>query len=104
RSNGEENQVKRLRVPIVLGSVAVVATLAAVAGHAFAAPSKNASLTGTISVVYSESYEFDAKNLTDQWWSRVTKEFEAKYPGAHLKAIPVGGTDFDEQKKVALLL
>ena len=96
--------MKRMRVASVLASAAVVLTLAVVAGHAFASPAKSAALTGTISVVYSESYEFDAKNLTDQWWGRVTKEFEKKYPGAHLKAIPVGGTDFDEQKKVALLL
>jgi len=96
--------VKRLRVGFVVGFAAFVATLAVVAGLALASSSKKASLTGTISVVYSESYEFDAKNLTDIWWSRVKKEFETKYPGAHLKAIPVGGTDFDEQKKAALLL
>src|SRR2546422_3369868 len=94
----------RLRVGFVVGFAAVVATLAVVAGLALASSSKKTSLTGTISVVYSESYEFDAKNLTDMWWSRVKKEFETKYPGAHLKAIPVGGTDFDEQKKAALLL
>jgi multiple sugar transport system substrate-binding protein len=96
--------VKRLRVVFVLGSATVAATLAVVATHALASPAKPGKLTGTISVVYSESYEFDAKNLTDTWWSRVKKEFEAKYPGAHLKTIPVGGTDFDEQKKAALLL
>jgi multiple sugar transport system substrate-binding protein len=96
--------VKRVRIASLLASVAVAAMLAVVAGHAFASPARSSSLSGTISVVYSESYEFDAKNLTDRWWSRVTKEFEKKYPGAHLKAIPVGGTDFDEQKKVALLL
>jgi multiple sugar transport system substrate-binding protein len=96
--------VKRARVATLLGSVGVAAVLAVVAGHALASPTRSSSLTGTISVVYSESYEFDAKNLTDIWWSRVTKEFEKKYPGAHLKAIHVGGTDFDEQKKVALLL
>jgi multiple sugar transport system substrate-binding protein len=96
--------VERLRVAFLLGVAAAAAGLAAVAGHAFASSSKSRSLTGTISVVYSESYEFDAKNLTDTWWNRVKKEFEKKYPGAHLKPIPVGGTDFDEQKKVALLL
>jgi multiple sugar transport system substrate-binding protein len=96
--------VTRLRVASVLACAAVAATLAVAASHARASSSQRASLTGTISVVYSESYEFDAKNLTDIWWSRVKKEFEKKYPGAHLKQIPVGGTDFDEQKKVALLL
>jgi multiple sugar transport system substrate-binding protein len=103
-SKREESHVKHLRVPLALGLVVIVAMLAGVASHAFASSSKNASLKGTISVVYSESYEFDAKNLTDRWWSRIKKEFEKKYPGAHLKQIPVGGTDFDEQKKVALLL
>lgn len=93
-----------MRIVSALASAAAVVTLAVVAGHAFASSAKSGALTGTISVVYSESYEFDAKNLTDRWWNEVTKEFEKKYPGAHLKAIPVGGTDFDEQKKVALLL
>jgi multiple sugar transport system substrate-binding protein len=79
-------------------------TALAVVGNASGSPSSSRAMTGTISVVYSESYEFDAKNLTDTWWSRVQKEFQAKYPGAKLKLIPVGGTDFDEQKKVALLL
>jgi multiple sugar transport system substrate-binding protein len=96
--------VKGVRAVSVLATGAVLTTLAVVAGHAFASPARGGALTGTISVVYSESYEFDAKDLTDKWWSRVTKEFEKKYPGAHLKAIPVGGTDFDEQKKAALLL
>ena len=70
--------MKRLRVGFVVGFAAVVATLAVVAGLALASSSKKTSLTGTISVVYSESYEFDAKNLTDMWWSRVKKEFETK--------------------------
>ena len=96
--------MKRVRVASVLAAAAVVTTLAVVASHAVASSGTRGALTGTISVVYSESYEFDAKNLTDTWWSRIKKEFEKKYPGAHLKAIPVGGTDFDEQKKVALLL
>src|SRR5207253_9066350 len=100
----KESDVKRMRLPAGLVTAAVVVTLAVVAGHAFASSTKSGAMTGTISVVYSESYEFDAKNLTDMWWSRVKKEFETKYPGAHLKAIPVGGTDFDEQKKAALLL
>jgi multiple sugar transport system substrate-binding protein len=91
-------------VVFLLGLAAAATLLAVVASHALASSSKRGKLTGTISVVYSESYEFDAKNLTDMWWSRVKKEFEAKYPGAHLKQIPVGGTDFDEQKKAALLL
>jgi multiple sugar transport system substrate-binding protein len=86
----------------VLGIAAVTAT--AVASTASAAPKSKHALTGTISVLYSESYEFDAKNLTDSWWGTVKKEFEAAYPGAKLNLIPVGGTDFDEQKKAALLL
>jgi multiple sugar transport system substrate-binding protein len=96
--------VKRLRAVILLGCAASVAVLAGVSSHAFGSSSKTTNLTGTISVVYSESYEFDAKDLADKWWSRVKAEFEKKYPGAHLKTIPVGGTDFDEQKKAALLL
>ena len=96
--------MKRLRVPVLASCLVLVAAGAVLASHATASPSKSASMTGTISVVYSESYEFDAKNLTDIWWARVKKQFEAKYPGAHLKPIPVGGTDFDEQKKAALLL
>ncbi len=100
----EERHVKRLRVPILLvGCLALVGAGAVLASLASASPTKKTSMTGTISVVYSESYEFDAKNLTDTWWARVKKQFEAKYPGAHLKTIPVGGTDFDEQKKAALL-
>jgi multiple sugar transport system substrate-binding protein len=94
--------VKLLRAVAVLGAVAV--TTAAVASNASATPAKRHALTGTISVLYSESYEFDAKNLTDSWWGTVKKEFEKAYPGAKLKLIPVGGTDFDEQKKAALLL
>jgi multiple sugar transport system substrate-binding protein len=96
--------VKRLRAPVLLICLALAAMAAVLASHANASPSSKAAMTGTISVVYSESYEFDAKNLTDTWWARVKKEFETKYPGAHLKEIPVGGTDFDEQKKAALLL
>src|SRR2546422_2662543 len=56
----------RLRVGFVVGFAAVVATLAVVAGLALASSSKKTSLTGTISVVYSESYEFDAKNLRSE--------------------------------------
>jgi multiple sugar transport system substrate-binding protein len=82
----------------------VAVTTVSVAGNASATPTRHKALTGTISVLYSESYEFDAKNLTDSWWGTVKKEFEAAYPGAKLKLIPVGGTDFDEQKKAALLL
>jgi multiple sugar transport system substrate-binding protein len=94
--------MKLLRAVAVLGAVAV--TTVAVVGNASATPTKRHALTGTISVLYSESYEFDAKNLTDSWWGTVKKEFERTYPGVKLKLIPVGGTDFDEQKKAALLL
>ena len=54
--------MERLRVAFLLGVAAAAAALSAVAGHAFASSSKSRSLTGTISVVYSESYEFDAKS------------------------------------------
>jgi multiple sugar transport system substrate-binding protein len=92
----------------VLGAVAVTAAACGggggSSGSSSAASPTPKALKGTISVLYSESYEFDAKNLTDSWWGTVKKEFETAYPGATLKLIPVGGTDFDEQKKAALLL
>ena len=94
--------MKLLRAVAVLGAVAV--TTVAVVSNASATATKRHAQPGTISVLYSESYEFDAKNLTDSWWGTVKKEFEAAYPGSKLKLIPVGGTDFDEQKKAALLL
>jgi multiple sugar transport system substrate-binding protein len=96
--------VKLLRAALVVGVTGVTAT--AVVGNVTAAPRTHAAAPapGTISVLYSESYEFDAKNLTDMFWSRIKKEFEAAYPGSKLNLIPVGGTDFDEQKKAALLL
>jgi multiple sugar transport system substrate-binding protein len=94
--------VKLLHAAAILGVVAVTAT--AVTSSATAAPRSSHVTAGTISVLYSESYEFDAKNLTDSWWGTVKKEFEAAYPGSKLNLIPVGGTDFDEQKKAALLL
>jgi multiple sugar transport system substrate-binding protein len=105
RQRGEEGAVKRLRAALVLGLAGVITT-AVVAANGTAAPSRQAAAPspGTISVLYSESYEFDAKNLTDMFWSRIKKEFEAAYPGSKLNLIPVGGTDFDEQKKAALLL
>jgi multiple sugar transport system substrate-binding protein len=93
--------VKRLLSAAVIGVTALTAT--SVAGQA-ATPKSAHGLTGSISIVYSESYEFDAKNLADTWWKRVKTQFEAKYAGAKLNLVPVGGTDFDEQKKVALLL
>jgi multiple sugar transport system substrate-binding protein len=94
--------VKLLRAAGIAGAVVLTAT--AVASTASASDRSSHATAGTISVLYSESYEFDAKNLTDSWWGTVKKEFEAANPGSKLKLIPVGGTDFDEQKKAALLL
>ena len=60
--------MKRLLSAVVIGITAVTAT--SVTGQA-ATPTSGHALTGSISIVYSESYEFDAKNLADTWWSRV---------------------------------
>jgi multiple sugar transport system substrate-binding protein len=93
--------VRFLHAALLAGAAAI--TVAAVSSTAAAAP-RTSHASATISVLYSESYEFDAKNLTDSWWNGIKKEFEAANPGSTLKLIPVGGTDFDEQKKAALLL
>jgi multiple sugar transport system substrate-binding protein len=80
------------------------AAIAACGSAASGGGTKSNSLKGTISLVFSETYELDTKQLADQWYGSIKKQFEKAYPGAHLKLIPVQGTDFDEQKKIDLLL
>jgi multiple sugar transport system substrate-binding protein len=91
-----------------VGTLAALAISTAVISACGSAASgggaKSNSLKGTISLVFSESYELDTKQLGDQWYGSIKKQFEKAYPGAHLNLIPVGGTDFDEQKKIDLLL
>src|SRR5579871_1607871 len=94
---------RRRRLAVAAGLAAALA--AVLVGAATSSGSaKRAGPTGTISLVFSETYEFDTKQLGDQWYGSIKKQFEKQYPGAHLNLIPVQGTDFDEQKKIDLLL
>jgi multiple sugar transport system substrate-binding protein len=93
----------RRRLAVAVGVAGALAT--AMAGTSALGGSAQASgPTGTISLVYSETYELDTKQLADQWYGSIKQQFEKQYPGAHLNLIPVQGTDFDEQKKIDLLL
>ena len=93
----------RRRLAVAMGVAGALATV--MAGTSVLGGSAQASgPTGTISLVYSETYELDTKQLADQWYGSIKQQFEKQYPGAHLNLIPVQGTDFDEQKKIDLLL
>src|SRR5579871_4640443 len=93
----------RRRLAAAFGLAGAVAGIMA-ATSAFSGAAEASGPTGTISLVYSETYELDTKQLADQWYGNIKRQFEKQYPGAHLNLIPVQGTDFDEQKKIDLLL
>ncbi len=59
-------------------------------------------LKGEISVAYSAGYVFGVDAEAAQWWNNIKQQFDAKYPGATLKLLPIGGTDVDMMNKVAL--
>jgi multiple sugar transport system substrate-binding protein len=61
-----------------------------------------AELSGEISVMYNPGYEFAALDYGNAWWDTVKKDFEAKYPKASLKLIPITGNLVTTVNKMTL--
>src|SRR5579864_2074380 len=91
---------------LALAAAITLVLIAAVGPHTgnASSPSSHPRAGVTISVVYSETYLFDATPLAKAWWSSIKKQFEKRYPGDHLTLIPEQGTDEDETSKVNLML
>lgn len=83
---------------LTIGLVAGLLASTAVPGRRAAAQ----DLKGEISVAYSATYVFGVDDEAVQWWNSIKQQFEAKYPGATLKLVPMAGTDIDMMNKVAL--
>lgn len=104
-----ERGFKRLLAPVIL-MLALAMTAACAASPApqpTSAPASQAgsaaNMKGEISVAYSATYVFDNDPDAVTWWNGIKQQFEAKYPGATLKLIPIDGTDIDMMNKVALM-
>lgn len=59
---------------------------------------------GTISVVYSSGYLFDADSQAAAFWASIKKQFEKQNPGSTLNLVPEPGLDTDELNKINLML
>src|SRR5437764_10565198 len=81
----------------------LIAALGPRSSHA-SAPAGSARAGVTISIVYSETYLFDATPMAKVWWANIKKQFDQRYPGDHLRLIPEQGTDEDEVSKINLML
>jgi hypothetical protein len=79
------------------GGLLVGAAAAALRSAAHAEDQK-----GEISVAYSASYVFGVDADAVQWWASIKQQFEAKFPGATLKLLPMDGTDVDMMTKFSL--
>ncbi|HEY6432263.1 MAG TPA: extracellular solute-binding protein [Acetobacteraceae bacterium] len=82
----------------LLGGSLLLGAATAVPGLHVAA----ADLKGEISVAYSATYVFGVDAQAVEWWNSIKQQFEAKYPGATLKLLPMDGTDVDMMTKLAL--
>src|SRR5207245_4616382 len=91
---------------LALSTVVTLILIVAVgprSSHA-SSPAGNARAGVTISVVYSQTYLFDATPMAIAWWKTIKKQFDARYRGSHLTLIPEQGTDEDEVSKINLML
>ncbi len=93
----------RGRAASIAGVLALLCSLSAHTGQA-STPAHSSDSGVTISVAYSANYLFDSSTTATVWWKHVKTQFEARYPGTHLRLIGVGGTDVDEVDKVNLML
>jgi multiple sugar transport system substrate-binding protein len=76
--------------------------LAGAAAAALRRPARAQDQKGEISVAYSASYVFGVDADAVQWWASIKQQFEAKFPGATLKLLPMDGTDVDMMTKFSL--
>src|SRR5262249_2477450 len=68
------------------------------------APARHAGAGVTFSVAYSSEYVFDTSAAAPVWWKSIKKQYEQRYPGNHLRLVPIPGSDVDETTKLNLMV
>lgn len=83
--------------------LAVLASLSVLVVGCGGSSSSGSNSKQTISVAYGSTYVFDTTPLATKWWSGVKKQFDAKFPNATVKLVPIGGSYNDIINKLSLL-
>lgn len=74
-----------------------------IAATAFGVATTAAASKTVITVAYGSTYVFDTNQFAAKWWQGVAEQFDAKYPNATVKLVPIPGSYNDIITKLSLL-
>lgn len=81
----------------------VAAGAAVIATTGLGAATAGAASKTVVTVAYGSTYVFDTNQFAAKWWSGVAKQFDARYPHAVVKLVPIPGSYNDIITKLSLL-